>query len=220
MATIPDSHADLLKKKAFANLATLNADGSPQVTPVWVDTDGTNILFNTAKGRVKTKNLEREKRVALTIVDPDNPYRYLGIQGRVTGMSEKGADDAHRQDGDEVHGQGEVSAARSRRSARHRQDRAGQGVHDGLASGAVPTDLHVFAVPGLPDVTPDADLAALIAGAAARSGRGIVAGDVFVVAQKIVSKAEGALVRLDEVVPSPRARSGPTRMARIPGRSR
>ena len=93
MAGIPDSHADLLKKKAFANLATLNPDGSPQVSPVWVDSDGTNILFNTAKGRVKTKNLEREKRVALTIVDPENPYRYVGIQGRVTGMTESGADD-------------------------------------------------------------------------------------------------------------------------------
>jgi PPOX class probable F420-dependent enzyme len=93
MASIPDSHADLLTKKAFANLATLNADGSPQVSPVWVDSDGTNILFNTAKGRVKTKNLEREKRVALTIVDPENPYRYVGIQGRVTGMTESGADD-------------------------------------------------------------------------------------------------------------------------------
>ena len=69
----------------------------------------------------------------------------------------------------------------------------------------MPIDLHVFVVPGLPDVSPDIDLAALIAGAAARSGRGIAAGDVFVVAQKIVSKAEGALVRIDEVVPSPRA---------------
>jgi PPOX class probable F420-dependent enzyme len=93
MATIPASHADLLKeKKAFANLATLNADGSPQVTPVWVDFDGTHVLVNTAKGRVKTKNLEREPRVALSIADPENPYRYLGIQGRVTGMTESGAD--------------------------------------------------------------------------------------------------------------------------------
>jgi PPOX class probable F420-dependent enzyme len=93
MATIPASHADLLKeKKAFANFATLNADGSPQVTPVWVDFDGTHVLVNTAKGRVKTKNLEREPRVALSIADPDNPYRYLGIQGRVTGMTESGAD--------------------------------------------------------------------------------------------------------------------------------
>lgn len=92
MATIPESHADILKKKAFANLATLNADGSPQVTPVWVDFDGKNVLINTAKGRVKTRNLEREKRVALSIADPENPYRYVGIQGRVTGMTEAGAD--------------------------------------------------------------------------------------------------------------------------------
>jgi PPOX class probable F420-dependent enzyme len=93
MATIPASHADLLKeKKAFANLATLNPDGSPQVTPVWVDFDGSHVLVNTAKGRVKTKNLEREPRVALSIVDPENPYRYLGIQGRVTQMTESGAD--------------------------------------------------------------------------------------------------------------------------------
>ena len=67
------------------------------------------------------------------------------------------------------------------------------------------TDLHVFAIPGLPDVTPDADLAALIGGAAARTGRAVEPGDVFVVAQKIVSKAEGAMVRLDDVTPSPRA---------------
>src|SRR6185295_254686 len=92
MATIPASHADLLEKKAFANLSTLNADGSPQVTPVWVDYDGTNVVVNTARGRVKTKNLEREPRVALSIADPENPYRYLGIQGRVTEMTEKGAD--------------------------------------------------------------------------------------------------------------------------------
>jgi PPOX class probable F420-dependent enzyme len=93
MATIPATHADLLKeKKAFANFATLNADGSPQVTPVWVDFDGSHVLVNTAKGRVKTKNLEREPRVALSITDPENPYRYLGIQGRVTEMTESGAD--------------------------------------------------------------------------------------------------------------------------------
>jgi coenzyme F420-0:L-glutamate ligase/coenzyme F420-1:gamma-L-glutamate ligase len=70
----------------------------------------------------------------------------------------------------------------------------------------VPTDLHVFAVPGLPDVSRDANLAALIAGAATRAGREIAPGDVVVVAQKIVSKAEAALVRLDGVVPSARAR--------------
>jgi PPOX class probable F420-dependent enzyme len=92
VATIPASHADLLKKVAFANLATLNADGSPQVTPVWVDFDGTHVIVNTAKGRVKTKNLARNPRVALSIGDPENPYRYLGIQGRVTEMTETGGD--------------------------------------------------------------------------------------------------------------------------------
>ena len=92
MATIPASHADILSKKAFAQLATLNPDGSPQVTPVWVDFDGTNLIINTARGRVKAKNLTREPRVALAIGDPDNPYRYLGIQGRVVEMTEKGSD--------------------------------------------------------------------------------------------------------------------------------
>jgi PPOX class probable F420-dependent enzyme len=92
MATIPASHADLLKKPAFANLATLNADGSPQVTPVWVDFDGKHVLVNTARGRVKARNLAREPRVALSIADPENPYRYLGTQGRVVEMTEAGSD--------------------------------------------------------------------------------------------------------------------------------
>jgi PPOX class probable F420-dependent enzyme len=92
MATIPASHADLLTKPAFANLATLNPDGSPQVTPVWVDFDGSHVIVNTARGRVKAKNLAREPRVALSIADPENPYRYLGIQGRVVEMTEKGGD--------------------------------------------------------------------------------------------------------------------------------
>jgi PPOX class probable F420-dependent enzyme len=93
MADIPQTHTDLLTTKpAFANLATLNVDGSPQVTPVWVDFDGTNVIINTAKGRLKAKNLEREPRVALSIADPENPYRYLGIQGRVVEMTEAGGD--------------------------------------------------------------------------------------------------------------------------------
>jgi PPOX class probable F420-dependent enzyme len=93
MATIPATHADLLTtKKAFANVATLNHDASPQVTPVWVDFDGTHVLINTAKGRVKAKNLAREPRVALSIADPDNPYRYIAIQGRVVEITETGGD--------------------------------------------------------------------------------------------------------------------------------
>ena len=93
MATaIPKTHSDLFDKKAFANLATINADGSPQVTPVWVDFDGTHVLINTAKGRMKARNLAREPRVALSITDPENSYRYLGIQGRVVEMTETGGD--------------------------------------------------------------------------------------------------------------------------------
>jgi PPOX class probable F420-dependent enzyme len=92
MAGIPDSFKDLLQKKAFANVATVNADGTPQVTPVWVDYDGTHVRFNTAKGRVKDRNLRRNPAVALTVVDPDNPYRYLQVKGRVAEITEAGAD--------------------------------------------------------------------------------------------------------------------------------
>ena len=94
MAAIPQGFRDLLEsKKAFAHIATVGADGAPQVTPVWIDFDGANIRFNTARGRVKDKNLQRNPRVAISIQDPENPYRYLQIRGRVTGMTEKGADD-------------------------------------------------------------------------------------------------------------------------------
>jgi len=93
MATIPDEFKDVLtQKKAFANLATVGADGGPQVTPVWFDWDGTHLRFNSAKGRVKDKNVRRTPKVALAIVDPDNPYRYLQIKGRVAEMTETGAD--------------------------------------------------------------------------------------------------------------------------------
>ncbi len=91
--TIPDKYLDLFKKKAFANLATLMPDGSPQVTPVWCDYDGENVLINTAAGRVKDQNLQREPRVSLSILDPDNPYRYLEVRGRVVERTHEGADD-------------------------------------------------------------------------------------------------------------------------------
>jgi len=70
----------------------VNGDGTPQVTPVWVDYDGTHIRFNTAKGRVKDRNLRRNPAVALAIADPDNPYRYLQVRGRVADSNESGAD--------------------------------------------------------------------------------------------------------------------------------
>lgn len=91
-AVIPEPFKDLFTKVAFAHLATLMADGSPQVTPVWCDFDGTHIRVNSAKGRVKDKNMRRNKRVALSIVDPGNPYRHLDVRGEVTEITEQGAD--------------------------------------------------------------------------------------------------------------------------------
>ena len=91
-ATIPEQFKDLFAKVAFAQLATLMADGRPQVTPVWVDYDGEHVRVNSAKGRVKDKNMRRDRRVALSIQDPDNPYRYLAIQGDVVEITEEGAD--------------------------------------------------------------------------------------------------------------------------------
>ena len=89
---IPEAYADLLKKTAFAHLATLMPNGQPQVTPVWVDYDGRHILFNTAEGWQKDKNLQRDGRVALSMTDPDNPYRYLEVRGKVVERTMSGAD--------------------------------------------------------------------------------------------------------------------------------
>ncbi len=91
-AAIPDKYRDLFEKRAFASLGTLMADGSPQVTPVWVDYDGTHVLVNTARGRAKDKNMKRDGRVSLAVIDPDNPYRYLEVRGRVVDIIEEGAD--------------------------------------------------------------------------------------------------------------------------------
>ena len=93
MASIPEKYLDLLQQRiAFANLATVMADGSPQVTPVWFDyTDGA-IRVNTAKGRVKARVLKPGAPVALAIMDPVNAYRYIQIRGRVRRVLEQGAD--------------------------------------------------------------------------------------------------------------------------------
>jgi len=93
MARIPDNYLDLLnQKKAFANLATMMADGSPQVTPVWFDYSDGKIRVNTAKGRVKSRTLKPGAPVALSIMDPDNAYRYVQIRGRVARAVQAGAD--------------------------------------------------------------------------------------------------------------------------------
>lgn len=90
--SIPATFHDLFSRRSFGNLATLMPDGSPQVTPVWCDYDGTFVLLNTARGRQKDKNIRRDSRIALSIPDPDNPYRYLEVRGRVVEITEKGAD--------------------------------------------------------------------------------------------------------------------------------
>jgi PPOX class probable F420-dependent enzyme len=87
-----ESFADLFAKKAFAHVATIMPNGSPQVTPVWFDYDGTYIRINSAKGRQKDRNLRRDPRVAISIQDPENPYRYVQLRGRVVEMTEEGAD--------------------------------------------------------------------------------------------------------------------------------
>ena len=95
MKDIPDTHRDLLtnESKAFLFLATLMPGGTPQVTPVWFNTDGEYILVNSAKGRVKDHNMRARPHVALCIQDPSNPYRYLQIHGTVIEYTTDGADD-------------------------------------------------------------------------------------------------------------------------------
>jgi PPOX class probable F420-dependent enzyme len=95
MQNIPDSHQDLLtdEKKAFVYLATLMKDGSPQVTPVWFNTDGNYLLINSAEGRIKDKNMRARPQVALVIADPVNPYRYLQIRGRMVEYTLEGAEE-------------------------------------------------------------------------------------------------------------------------------
>jgi PPOX class probable F420-dependent enzyme len=89
-----DQYRDLLtQKKPIAALATTMPDGSPQLTPVWFDYDGKRLRVNTAKGRVKARNMQEGSRVALMIVDPDNPYRYVQVRGRVAAVTENGADE-------------------------------------------------------------------------------------------------------------------------------
>jgi PPOX class probable F420-dependent enzyme len=92
MAKIPEGFHDILDKKTLVHLATTGKDGSPQVSPVWVDREGDTIIINSAKGRVKDRNMRSHAQVALSATDPDNPYRALMIQGRVVKITEDGAD--------------------------------------------------------------------------------------------------------------------------------
>jgi PPOX class probable F420-dependent enzyme len=88
----PDKYRDLFEKKAFGAFTTLMPDGSPQTTPVWVDYRNAEIWVNSAIGRQKDRNVRRDPRVAVTVIDPDNPYRYVEVRGRVTDITQSGAD--------------------------------------------------------------------------------------------------------------------------------
>jgi len=90
-ASIPQDYMDLFNKPAFGSFTTLMPDGSPQTTPVWVDYENGRVLVNTAMGRQKDKNVRRDPRVAVTLIDPDNPYRYLEIRGKVAEITQDGA---------------------------------------------------------------------------------------------------------------------------------
>ena len=91
-ASVSEDLLALLRKPLFVHVATVMPDGTPQSTPVWIDTDGENVLFNTAKGRVKHRNMLRNPAVALSLIDDENPYRMVEIRGTVE-LVEDGADD-------------------------------------------------------------------------------------------------------------------------------
>lgn len=91
MAEIPEEYHDLFEKQTFAHFASLMPDGAPHAVPVWVGYDGEHLLVNTTDARRKTRNVENDPRVAVSMVDPDDPYRSLNVQGEVVEVTEDGA---------------------------------------------------------------------------------------------------------------------------------
>ncbi len=83
MSVIPDSHADLLEAPGFAHLASVGPDGQPHSHPIWYDFEDGHLLMSTTTDRQKFRNIERDRRVSASILDPDNPYRYLELRGRI-----------------------------------------------------------------------------------------------------------------------------------------
>jgi len=88
---IPDTHKDLFVKPIFVTLVTVMPSGQPQATVVWADYDGTYVRVNTARGRQKDKNMQRNARVTVLAVDPTNPYRWIEVRGRIVEATEEGA---------------------------------------------------------------------------------------------------------------------------------
>ena len=90
--SMSDGLLKLLNEPVYAQVATLMPDGSPQITQVWIGTDGQHVLVNTAEGRQKTRNVRRDPRVAVNVVDPANAWRLAMIRGRVVDITTDGAD--------------------------------------------------------------------------------------------------------------------------------
>lgn len=90
MIQLTPEQKKLFTEKSFAHIATNNTDGSPQVTPVWIELDGDYIVFNSEQKRKKVKNLERDPRIALSVQDPANPYHYIEVRGRVVEITAEG----------------------------------------------------------------------------------------------------------------------------------
>lgn len=94
MEAIPETHLDLFERAVVASFATKMSDGTPQVTPVWIDADDEgHVLVNTARGRQKERNVARDPSVGVLVIDPDDPYRYVSIRGTVVDVTEDGAVD-------------------------------------------------------------------------------------------------------------------------------
>jgi PPOX class probable F420-dependent enzyme len=95
MKEIPKSHQDLLKDetRAFAYLGTSMSDCTPQVTPVWFNTDGNYILINSVTGRIKDRNMRARPKVVLCIADPKDPYRYLQVRGKIVEITAQDAEE-------------------------------------------------------------------------------------------------------------------------------
>jgi PPOX class probable F420-dependent enzyme len=90
--TLSAKARQLIERPVLASLATLNPDGSPQITPLWIDLDGDDVVVNTAQGRIKARNLAQDARVAVSVIDPNDPYNVVAFRGTVTEITTEGAD--------------------------------------------------------------------------------------------------------------------------------
>lgn len=89
---LSDKARQLLSRPVIATLATVAADGGPQVTPLWIELDGDDILVNTARGRAKARNIDRDQRVGVSVIDPEDAYNVVALRGTVVEVTTEGAD--------------------------------------------------------------------------------------------------------------------------------